>query len=199
MRNNKISVIESGTFDHLTDLNILDISYNKLTSFYEITNAVESTECANNLGIQKLKASYNKLNNLNCIRKMVNLTMLDLAGNKLMEVSAADFIHLTEISFLDLSFNNIKDLNLQALSLMHLNELRVDHLVKYDNLHDVLPKLTTLSLLAESWNCSFVYSVVEILQKQRIEITLNSLSRNISTFACPTGSYALTKIIKYLY
>ena len=164
-----------------------------------MTNTVESTECPNSLSIKNLIARSNLLTNLNCIRKMVNLTLLDLSSNKLTQVSESDFADLTKLISLDLSFNNLKDLDLQALFPTKLNNLKVDQLLNYDNLHEKLPKLTQLSLSTKKWDCAYVNSIGYILSKHRIRLSLNSELKTKEGFACQSTNYAIAKAPRTFY
>lgn len=222
---NQISSVENGTFDAMSILITLDLSNNTLTTIYPITvgsdinlnfnllktinisssftklqfksNRVASLICADKLNMKTLDASNNSLTSMNCIKKMINITDLNLSFNKFHKLSKMSFGNLKLLSKLDLSYNLIKKLGLQIFSpLVSLKTLKVDKLIVYKKIHDKIPKLTDLSLTTKLWNCTYIQGIASTINVDNVTLNYNSMTTDTSVPVCDMKSSVVNKIIK---
>lgn len=202
LNHNQITVVEDGAFENNKDLVSLDVSYNNLTSIYNITvgseinlnynllqklnvsstftnlqfigNMVSSLSCAGSLSMKVLDGSNNYLSNMNCIKKMENLTSLSLSNNKFTQLTKAAFTKLINLEYLEIYNNLIKKLTPSVFkSLIALKQLYVDKLTVYRNLRSVLPKIEKLGVTSKTWNCTQTQSVADLVNVVNIILSFN--------------------------
>lgn len=164
----------------------VDLSFNSLTSvridpgtqtLHLHDNFISTLSCDNtNLSsIQRLFAANNSLPNFNCIRDMDGLKELDVTRNKFPRPAQAVFAKLTNLTQLTM-FNQTKFLKIAVKvfsPLKNLGVLRVDRLIAYKNVRQVLPKIYMVSLITRTWNCSYTQQVANVLSSQGILMNYN--------------------------
>lgn len=111
-------------------------------------NSIETIDCTDVdvSSVERLHAHNNSLTNFNCIREMENIKTLSINNNNI----SAQIDVLSDLS-------NLKKL---------LN-LAVDYL-NYTKLHETFPKLFTIFLTTNNWNCTIGQNVANILNQQNI-------------------------------
>lgn len=146
MANNKISMMQSLSFQSLRNLITLDLSGNELQdinqrAFIGLDHLM--TLSLTNNRIRSLDKSFNQLE---------TLTSLNLAMNQLEEITDKDFHMLSDLKLLDLSHNKITKVHPNAFK--HLKSLR--YLVMSNNPLVNLPKMDfkrSMLQLADFTNC----------------------------------------------
>lgn len=103
LQHNLITKIANGTFEHMTNLTVLDLSFNKLQSMNDQT--------FKGLGnLENLKLNNNKLTGEmpdKCFQYMTCLTDLDLSFNKLWRINLLTFVGLQNLQILQLNDNKL--------------------------------------------------------------------------------------------
>lgn len=142
---NQLKVIPGNVFDRLTKLEVLDLSWNKITSIHE-----NGFKGLNNL--RTLKLSRNQLqrfkmhtfdsvplleelllnnNHIESIEdgtlQLPNLKRLDLSHNKLTDLSHLIFKDCPNLEYLDLRSNHLTSLRRSVYSLANLQYLNLDN------------------------------------------------------------------------
>ena len=125
-------VLDLRALSNLTDLSILDISFNYL----------DNIDCLSNLNnLTTLILHHNRLRNVSILNKLAGLFELNLSHNMLTDIS--ELSGLTELTTLELSFNKITDIS----SLRYLHKLtKLD--ITSNKISDLSP-LSQLHHLAE--------------------------------------------------
>lgn len=221
LNHNQINLIEEGAFENNKDLLLLDISYNNLTSIYNLTvglevnmnhnlltkihvsssftklefvgNLVTSLSCSVNPSMQFLDGSNNALKSMNCIKTMTNLTTLLLSNNNFTQLVKTAFTQLTKLQYLEIYKNPIKTLKSSVFGpLIQLRELYVDHLTLYKTLRTVLPNIEKLGVTSKTWNCTKVETVAGHVNALNIKLSFNS--PDLTDFVCQKDVAEINKI-----
>ena len=130
------------------NLVILDLSYNKITSFHP----------SSFLGLHDLRILYLSTNMLetimgNAFRGLDNLEELRLSNNRLVYIHPDAFNRLYELNVLYVSFNQLKVLQQQLfLDLVGLVELYLHNNILYTLPENIFSNLTNLDVLSLSYN-----------------------------------------------
>lgn len=202
---NKIDTIEEGAISQLQDLQIFTVSNNSLTSnpnveqpiehvtltlnsLHVVTisslvkgiwmeqNLIDTIKCSENMAIRILFATNNSLTNFGCITNMTNLHRLELAHNKITQLSKDLFTNLIKLERLDLSFNPIKENSPSIFAdLIILSHLAVDFMSDAAKIRQQLAGLHEISLTTTTWNCNYVLEMVKIYNDQNVKLTMNNL------------------------
>ena len=207
MDNNQILQVAGETFSHLS-LSLLVLSNNNITSFQASApgsfdlksgslqsiyigaqtkgldcqyNQVSNITCDSTpLEMELLEASYNAIFNFQCIKNMQKVKSINLQQNKIAVLSKNYFINLKKLNSLDLSFNLLKKVKPQVFAaLITLRYLKINKLANYKTVKTILPKLKSLALTSDPWNCSYITTVALILQAQKIVFDKNFLQNGL--------------------
>lgn len=128
-----------------------------------------------------------------CIKKMKNITNLDLSHNEFTQIQKSAFANLGNLKYLDFSFNNFKKLGPQMFSsATGLVSLSIDKFKIYKNVRQSCSKLSELHLTTKEWNCSFLEAVAGVLNAQKIYINFND--DQDQNFTCTRTVESLNKI-----
>jgi Leucine-rich repeat (LRR) protein len=193
---NAITTIFDGTFDHLEELDRLDLSNNSIDSvstssalqfnanFNQIQNLhissrttyisavynnIKNLTCDDALAVRILSLQKNEVNNFACIRKMSEAFMIMMGSNKISTLNQKLFNHLQNISTFGIQDNPIKTIAKMFTPMKKLKNLYVDRLTTgYKNLRLLYPDLSMLYLTTKSWNCSHLKLVANTLNTQKI-------------------------------
>ena len=139
------------------------------------------------------QARNNLLKNMNCIKRLSNLTELDLSNNKFTQISKNTFANLQSLTDLNFSFNKFKKLGPQMFATAKsLMVLKVDKFGGYKLVRKMSASLRELSLTTRFWDCTFVSTVAELLNKQRIMMKFNE-NKNVGNFTCPKSYREINK------
>lgn len=178
----------------VTAVTCLDLDNNQLTTFHiqnfikELSisnNFLSSLTCDTNLSTITLDVSYNHLQNMKCIRAMINLTNLDIKYNKMAHLSKKAFQKLSKMWYLNVNGNPKKIHKIISFSPMKsLLILRVDGLKNYKVVKKNLPNLYKIVLTTDTWNCSRATNIAKILQNQKIMYDSINGAINIKNFKC---------------
>lgn len=116
LTDNKIEKISLKSFDHLTNLTLLDLSYNNLTS-------IPSEPFSKLVNLKTLNLSFNKLLTLEKFPKsLTKLTVLNLRGNKISDLDSLE--NLSLLQKIDLRQNKLhKVSNLKPLLLLNKDKV----------------------------------------------------------------------------
>ncbi|KAI2800793.1 Toll6p [Blomia tropicalis] len=142
MQNNSISVIPPGLFSGLSQVTILDLAHNEVTSHwigpntfadmtrlmsldlsYNKLTRIDSTAFRGLFTLQSLSLQHNDIESLaeNAFAANRNLHTLSLSGNRLTSLDAASFAGLEVLNALALDFNRI--LHVHPLSFANISGL----------------------------------------------------------------------------
>lgn len=164
---NQLKLIAGNVFDKLADLEILDLSWNKITSIHEngfkglsslralklSRNQLQKFKLHTFDNIPLLEELYLNNNHIETIEdgtlKLPNLKRLDLSHNKLKELSNVIFKDCIELEYLDLRSNHITFIrrsiyNLNSLQFLNLDNNRISDV--YFRAIVRLPSLEHLSI-----------------------------------------------------
>lgn len=142
---NQLKVIPGNVFDQLTKLEMLDLSWNKITSIHE--NGFKGLDNLRTLKLNRNQLQKFKLhtfenvplleelllnnNHIETIEdgtlKLSNLKRLDLSHNKLTELSNSIFKDCRQLEYLDLRSNHITLLRRSVYGLGNLQFLNLDN------------------------------------------------------------------------
>ena len=131
----RITSLEAGDFDGLTNLRSLDLRFNSIIDISPLDGLTNLTE---------LRLSFNNIIDISALEGLTNLTTLTLSSNSIIDISPLeDLTNLTELGLVD---NNIIDIS-PLDGLTNLTELRLSD----NNIIDISPlegltNLTTLEL-----------------------------------------------------
>ena len=135
---------------------------------------------------------------MNGIKDLKNLAILSLSFNKLTQLTESDFVKLTNLKWLYLNNNLIKDLTVQTFlpTTMTLTRLYVDNLTSYENINSTLPKLLIMELSTKNWNCTYMKNVASILNDQNIYLNIYSTNykQNSEAPECDESVKKINKI-----
>lgn len=198
--NNLLTEIPGNIFQSQGTLSTLLVTFNKLTSaqtfgaeYFEGSNNLlnsinitgnTSTVMTNNNLLRRINcagstfstkifyARNNSLNNIQCIRNMINLTNLDLSQNSLNRPTPKMFTKLTKLRLLMLH-NQTKPWKIgpRALApLKNLTNLQIDNFISYRAIKQHLPSLFLISFSTRTWSCNLTKTVVDTLTTQKIRM-----------------------------
>ncbi|KAM4711970.1 leucine-rich repeat-containing G-protein coupled receptor 5A-like isoform 2-T2 [Anableps anableps] len=145
----RITSLPSSMCEQLPNLQLLDLSYNKIQTLPSFTGC-ES--------IQKIDLHHNEIEELreNTFTGLMTLRSLDLSWNRLSTVKPNSFFALTALSKLDLSSNQLSSLPLTGLqSLTHLRLVGNDQLMELIPRED-LPRVRVMELPYAFQCCAFI-------------------------------------------
>ncbi|XP_001602155.3 leucine-rich repeats and immunoglobulin-like domains protein 3 [Nasonia vitripennis] len=142
LAHNMINAIGGSALTHYPELQVLDLSGNKIASVKSgsfapsklkslILNSnqissIESSSFENLTSLQELRLNKNRLNSLkDYLKKLDKLRILEVNRNELRQIDALTFRELKSLEKLRLKRNNIKLLNAGAF-LSNLTELQLD-------------------------------------------------------------------------
>ncbi|XP_024861249.1 toll-like receptor 13 isoform X3 [Kryptolebias marmoratus] len=118
---NNISDIETNAFASMKHLRILSLRYNRLSSVPSVIRKLQN--------LSKLDLKFNKITGVECqdFSNQTNLTELNLQNNSITALKTCAFNDLVQLQVLTLQYNKINDLNkafqryLPNLKYLHLN------------------------------------------------------------------------------
>lgn len=116
MTDNKIEKISLNSFDHLSNLTLLDLSYNNLTQ-------IPSEPLSKLINLKTLNLSFNKLLKFEKFPKsLTKLTILNLRGNKITDLDSIE--NLSSLQKIDLRQNKLhKVYDLKPLLLLNKDKI----------------------------------------------------------------------------
>lgn len=170
---NSIRHINPLAFEGAANLKSLNLSNNQINQF-----DLQSISLTN---LSVLDLSSNSLNSLNVVslRNLPNLEHLRLRQAKITTIQVGSFSYQQKLISLDLSGNQLKELNfnilfpdlqnLRSLSL-HQNQLTELHCVQKSELSEFV----VLDLNNNQFNCSYLKRFIEFVNWQRIRVDSKS-------------------------
>lgn len=115
---------------------------------------------------------------MTAIKDLKNLEHLHLHYNNLTQLKESDFTNLTSLKKLIINKNLIEDLTVQIFAgAKNLTNLYVQNFTSYENINSTLPKLKSLMLSTDHWNCTYLESVARILNNQNIYLDFDLIRR----------------------
>ena len=160
------------TFSHLTDLQILDLSYNHLTAL--------TAEIGQLTQLQQLDLGCNEFTSLPAkIRQLTQLQRLGLGGNKFNSLPA-EIGQLTQLKELDLSYNQLTSLPAEIGQLTQLQRLYLSY-NQLTSLPAEIGQLTQLQKLKLSNNklTSLPTEIGNLVQLKIFEVYYNKGLKNL--------------------
>lgn len=118
---------------NFNNLTVLEIG-NDTIRISAIKNSVEVVSCLLGTKLTNLNLSFNYLKELGCIEKLTSLVSLDLSNNNLQDLEIDDFSHLSNLKNLSLKGNKIQNLSQGMFS--HQNQLEFLDL-SYNNFKNI--------------------------------------------------------------
>jgi Leucine-rich repeat (LRR) protein len=110
-------------------------------------NQIQDIICAEFAGLRELYLQINLISDLQCIKDLENLRILNLSFNKLTNLTSESFSKLIFLDVLELIGNQLYNFDIQWLKPMKfLRTLKVDGLQNYTNINTILPKIDYVSL-----------------------------------------------------
>ncbi|MCG8760977.1 hypothetical protein G1L15_13870, partial [Tenacibaculum finnmarkense] len=150
--------------DTLTNLSLLDISFNQITK-------IENLDKLTNLS--KLKIIGNQITKIENIDKLTKLYELNISQNKIIEIENID--KLTNISFLDISFNQIAKIeNIDKLTNIYQLNFHNNQIMKIENI-DKLIKLSFLFLFNNQ--ITKIENLDKLISLSSLDISRNKITK----------------------
>ena len=120
---------------------------------------------------------------MKCIDKMMNISFLVLTKNKFSFFSNNSF-NMPNLMKLEMAQNNLINFDLSTFkSLTSLSWLSLDEIDNYKTLHEILPQLSFLDILATAKNCS-ISKVTEKVLHIKIKFSMYPLRGKIQDGRC---------------
>ena len=137
-------------------------------------NFIETIDCtdADLSTVETVMASNNSISSYDCIRDMANIDLLELQFNKLLRPAPDIFTTLTNLTILR-THGQSRYSKVAAkifAPLKSLQSLSVDRLLEYRNLRQLFPEMYMISVVTNSWNCTYTQQVVNTLKRQSIRM-----------------------------
>lgn len=164
-------------------------------------NLIRDLKIEPGMQLEELELSSNKISDIRSLTRLHNLRVFDLSENPLQNSLKGDiFVNLTALThlslkntrttikkdllemntnlkFLDLSNNQIGNFDLHTLkNLTNLEILRLDsngmeQLIGYEDVKMILPQLNSIGLSHNNFSCSYLQSLVKVLQNAKVELS----------------------------
>ncbi|GAB0096336.1 hypothetical protein DMENIID0001_118270 [Sergentomyia squamirostris] len=181
-------------------------------------NSIRYVEIDPDLPINTLEFAGNYITDISNITKVTSLEKLDLSENRLMPMTSSSFSSLKELRdlnlratgfvpdsdilanqkkliYLDISKNEITSLNLRdlkaltSLKTLFLHENKLTELQHVDDIKEILPSLTTISLSKNYFTCSYIQRVLTLMENLKVQVlldtkNLNAIGTNILGLDC---------------
>uniref|UniRef100_A0AAG5CVC3 Leucine rich immune protein (Coil-less) n=1 Tax=Anopheles atroparvus TaxID=41427 RepID=A0AAG5CVC3_ANOAO len=217
--------LTSFDFPHLK-VTQLQLQNNSLTSLFlsdhymivqaEVNRIAKLTGSGADLSI--LLLSENALTDIGPIAQMVNLTKLSLSSNPLqpnsvfntlrhldelllshtnIQITEQTFANMAELKLLDLSYNNLTELDFSLFSgLIELQTLIVAFnkiaKINFIEQREYLPKLRVLEICGNGWNTTYLTRMLDHMRMYKLKADMHGLSHTAifkGTFVelCATG------------
>uniref|UniRef100_A0A182VQB0 Leucine rich immune protein (Coil-less) n=1 Tax=Anopheles minimus TaxID=112268 RepID=A0A182VQB0_9DIPT len=176
------------------------------------------------LNIIDMVLSDNAISDVRPIRRMSNLIRLSLSNNPLLpnsvfaslpklqelllsntsiQIGENTFVNLSALTLLDLSFNNLTQLDFSMFSSMaELESLivaynRIEH-INFIELREYLPSLRVLEICGNGWNSTYLMRIIYQMHRYNLRADMQGLSHSIvfsSLYVelCSSGTETSTK------
>ena len=159
----------SGSFDYCTRVNLLDLSYNKISSLENLFGK--------RINLKILNLASNRIESLNefDFKHLPELTELTLSKNMLNYMHRNAFESLTKLKRLYLDKNNLRSLPVNSVIFETLKEFSVQdnpNLIDFPNAH-AFKSLSKLTVHYSYHCCSFRILKTKNVAKQQISNTTN--------------------------
>ncbi|XP_053672009.1 leucine-rich repeat-containing protein 15-like [Anopheles nili] len=192
---------------------LLFLHNNSLTSLHldDMTKVVQadqnriSTITGSGSGITDLLLNDNALTNITPLTHMTNLTKLNLSKNPLapnsvfsglsrlrelllshtnIQLSDATFANLTQLVMLDLSYNNLTELDFHMFSSqMELQSLIVAYnnisKINFIELREYLPELRVLEICGNGWNSTYLQQMLSHMRRYKLKADMQGLAHTV--------------------
>lgn len=140
---------------------------------------------------------------LNSFNEMQNLVSLNLENTNLGHLDFGTFAKGAKLKNLDISYNNLEEIDLDmlaALSSLQSLSLNGNNLTKLDfsGLLELFPKLRSIGISNNNWDCKTLASIVKYLNKEAIQLLEDlghdsPLTHNIKGISCKLPPAELRK------
>lgn len=149
-----------------------------LMSGNKITNEVFlQLKHADKLKILDLSDTMLNVLSIDSFAEMKMLESLSLGNAKIMKISFGLFSHQQNLQFLNISHNDLGFIDyhmfttLSNLTSWDISGNKLTKLKDYESFHEILPKLSSIGLEDNDWNCEYLSKVRLSLEKQGIKIS----------------------------
>ncbi|XP_052888846.1 carboxypeptidase N subunit 2-like [Anopheles moucheti] len=186
---NRIEAI-MGTGLNITDLVLTD---NAITDVRPITRMIN---------LSKLSLSNNPLRPDSVFASLEKLQEL-LLSNTSIQIGENTFANLRSMTLLDLSFNNLTELDFRMFSAMNeLESLIVAYnrieVINFIELREYLPELRVLEICGNGWNSTYLHRILYQMHRYKLQADMQGLAHSFifsSLFVelCSTNSETSTK------
>ncbi|XP_035890699.1 insulin-like growth factor-binding protein complex acid labile subunit [Anopheles stephensi] len=165
---NQIRTI-TGTGRNLTELLLHDNAISDVTPITRLTN------------LTKLSLSNNPLQSDSVFASLVNLQEL-LLSNTSIQITENTFANLSLIMLLDLSYNNLTELDFSMFAAMNdLETLIVAYnhiqMINFIELREYLPKLRVLEICGNGWNSTYMERMLLHMHYYRLRADVEGISQ----------------------
>ncbi|XP_050079374.1 carboxypeptidase N subunit 2-like [Anopheles maculipalpis] len=167
---NRIRTI-TGTGRNVTDLVLNDNAISDVTALSHMTN------------LTKLSLSNNPLRSDSVFSSLPYLQEL-LLSNTSIKISENTFANLSSMVLLDLSFNNLTQLDFHMFSSMNeLETLIVAYnqiqMINFIELREYLPKLRVLEICGNGWNSTYMEHTLMHMRYYKLKADVQGLSQSL--------------------
>ncbi|XP_055680390.1 toll-like receptor Tollo isoform X1 [Lutzomyia longipalpis] len=171
-------------------------------------NKIRYVEIDPSLPIYMLEFTGNFITDIGNITKIKTLEKLDLSENRLLPLTSTTFSKMEELRvlslrstgiaidgelltaqkkliFLDISGNELTQLNLRhlkaltSLKTLFVHENKLTELQHLDDIKEILPSLTTISLSKNRFTCTYLTKMLQILENLKVNVLLDT--KNLAT------------------
>lgn len=166
--------------------NITSVTVGKRNEIYNLVLSNNSlTDISNLTSLTKLTDLYLSHNNLATIQPLETLTNLNIIYLEDVGLKQSDlnfFEKLSDINWLDISYNLLKTFDIKKLKSQ--KELTILHIdgnnlteIDYKEIRNVLPNLHVISISNNYFNCTFLEKILEQLKTNDINLFIESHTR----------------------
>lgn len=173
----KYNKIRFAEIDPKLPITTLEFAGNFITDIGNITKikTVEKLDLSENRLLPLTSETFSLMQEL----RVLNLRSTGISLNGELLTNQKKLIHL-DISANDLTSFNLRDLKtLTSLKTLFLHENKLTELKHLEDIKEILPSLTTISLSKNRFTCSYIHRILTLLENLRINVLLDT--KNLAT------------------
>ncbi|XP_055713354.1 leucine-rich repeat protein soc-2 homolog [Phlebotomus papatasi] len=190
----KYNKLRFAEIDPKLPITTLEFAGNYITDIANITKikTVEKLDLSENRLLPLTSETFSLMQEL----RVLNLRSTGISLNGELLTNQKKLIHL-DISANDLTSLNLRDLKtLTSLKTLFLHENKLTELKHLEDIKEILPSLTTISLSKNRFTCSYIQRILTLLENLRINVLLDTKNlANLNTNVLGIDCYATDDVV----